>query len=248
MRKTRLKLSAFAIIMVFMGSGAGWADLTTGLVAHWTFDEDSGNTAHDSVGGNDGTLVNGPIWTTGIINGAIDFDGANDYMTCGDILDNEMRNAFTIGAWIKLDEGALQKTHNYVFWKSDDRPGIFIRSNGTVAFSHWYQSPGNVIPTTHILEEEKWYYLTYIFNGSEFLAYINAGYTGSVLDSGYSPGGTVRIASDNTSYRTFKGMMDDFRIYNRALSAEEIGELYSIPEPATLTLLALGGMLIRKRK
>lgn len=248
MKKTFLRLSAMAIIVVLMGSGVVWAGLTNGLVAHWTFDENSGNTAADSIGNNDGTLVNGPAWTTGIINGAIDFDGVNDYIYCGDILDNETQNAFTIGAWIKLGEGALQKSHNYVFWKGDDRPGIFIRSDGMVVFSHWDQPPDNAIHSTHVLEEEKWYYLAYVFNGSEFLGYINAGHTGSIPDSGYSSGGTVSIASDNTSYRCFKGMMDDFRIYNRALSAEEIGQLYSIPEPTMLSLFAIGGLLIRKRK
>ena len=248
MKKTFLTLSAVAIFVLLLGSGVVWADLTTGLVAHWAFDETSGNIAYDSAGNNDGTLVNGPVWTTGIIDGAIDFDGVNDYVDCGDILDSQIQNAFTIGTWLRLDQGALEKTHNYVFWKGDDRPGMFIYPNGQVVFSHWDQPPNNAIHSNHLLEEEKWYHLTYVYNGSQFLAYINADYTGSISDVGYSPGGTVQIASDNTSSRTFKGMMDDFRIYNRALSVEEIDQLYNIPEPATLSLFVLGGLLIRKCK
>ena len=44
----------------------------------------------------------------------------------------------------------------------------------------------------------------------------------------------------------FAGELDDFRFYDEALGAEEIGAM--IPEPATMILLGLGGLLIRKRR
>jgi hypothetical protein len=52
------------------------ANITTGLVGHWKFDEGSGITAGDSSGNNNtGTLTNGPTWTTGKLGGALSFDG-----------------------------------------------------------------------------------------------------------------------------------------------------------------------------
>ena len=54
---------------------------------------------------------------------------------------------------------------------------------------------------------------------------------------------TIGAASD-----PFTGSIDDVRIYNHPLSTEEIGQLYTIPEPCSLLLLGLGGLLIRKRQ
>ena len=48
--------------------------------------------------------------------------------------------------------------------------------------------------------------------------------------------------------RFFNGLIDDVAVYNRALSAQEIYQIYSIPEPATLLLLGLGGLALRKRR
>jgi hypothetical protein len=239
-KKTNLRLMAMAIMVVLIGAGSAWAGLTDGLVAHWKLDETSGTVADDSAGGNDGTLINGPVWTDGQINGALEFDGVNDYINCGDILDNKIRNAFTIGVWIKLGEGALQKTYNYVLWKSDDRPGIYVRSSGVVFFAHWYTGSDGAFQSTHVLEEGKWYYISYVFDGSEFIGYINAEYAGSTPDTGYSPGGNLLIASDERSSRRFKGVIDDVRIYNRALSAEEVEELYEL-EAAKLVGLEIQG-------
>jgi len=57
-------------------ANAQTADITTGLVGHWKFDEVSGTTATDSSGNNNaGTLTNGPTWTAGKIGGALSFDG-----------------------------------------------------------------------------------------------------------------------------------------------------------------------------
>ena len=50
------------------------------MVSYWKLDESSGTTAYDSVDTNDGTLVNGPVWTTGAVDGALSFDGVNDYV------------------------------------------------------------------------------------------------------------------------------------------------------------------------
>ncbi len=60
------------------GAGAGAATMP---IAHWKFDEGSGPTAFDSVGGNDATLNGNPTWTIGTLGDALDFDGSGDYVT-----------------------------------------------------------------------------------------------------------------------------------------------------------------------
>jgi hypothetical protein len=55
--------------------------MSSGLVAAYAFDEGSGTTVADVSGnGDNGTLKNGPVWTTGKYDSALSFDGVNDYV------------------------------------------------------------------------------------------------------------------------------------------------------------------------
>ncbi len=70
-----------------------------GLVTYWTFDEGSGTTANDSSGsGNKGTLFNNPTWTTGKINGALSFNGVNNYVSTP-ALNLAATRAVTVALW-----------------------------------------------------------------------------------------------------------------------------------------------------
>ena len=76
--------------------------LAEGLLGYWKFNEDGGTIAADSSGNsNDGTL-NGPTWTTGKTGGALDFDGAVDYVNVESVSWAALGTGnFSIGAWIK---------------------------------------------------------------------------------------------------------------------------------------------------
>ena len=65
-------------------SAASKPDTTGVLQGHWKLDETSGTTAADSTElGSDGTLSNGPVWTNGVMNNALWFNGTNSFVTCG---------------------------------------------------------------------------------------------------------------------------------------------------------------------
>ena len=69
------------------------------LVGYWTFDEGTGATSTDASGkGNNGSLVNGPAWTTGKINNALSFNGTNNYVNSGDF--TSLTGAITVSTWI----------------------------------------------------------------------------------------------------------------------------------------------------
>src|SRR3989344_6333653 len=85
------------------------ADITSGLVAHYKFDEGSGTTASDSSGNNNiGTLINNPAWTTGKIGGGLSFDGVDDYVNISNesAFDFERTNPFSISAWVNYPSGS----------------------------------------------------------------------------------------------------------------------------------------------
>lgn len=92
----------FTVGMPTNVSTGGQTTYPTGIVSYWKFDAGGGTTAYDSVGTNHGTLVNGPAWTTeGQVNGALSFDGVDDYVkklsASGLPQGNE---AFTVETWV----------------------------------------------------------------------------------------------------------------------------------------------------
>ena len=72
------------------------------LVAAYNFNEGSGTVLNDLSGnGNQGTLVNGPVWSTGKYGGALTFDGANDLVTINDATSLHLTNVMTLEAWVR---------------------------------------------------------------------------------------------------------------------------------------------------
>ncbi len=97
-------------------------DLT--IVGYWKLDEGTGTIAQDSSGnGNDGTLTNGPTWSAGQFNGALQFDGIDDYVTIPSSNEFDTQTALTISAWINPDnvfstQGVLSKHVENGGWES----------------------------------------------------------------------------------------------------------------------------------
>ncbi|MHC4160308.1 MAG: LamG domain-containing protein, partial [Planctomycetota bacterium] len=80
----------------------GFWELTRDLISFWEFDEGSGATAYDSAGDNDGTVY-GATWTTGKFDGALSFDGTDDYVNVSHSngLNPGTWWSFTVCGWIK---------------------------------------------------------------------------------------------------------------------------------------------------
>ena len=73
------------------------------LIGRWRLDETSGNIAADSSGnGIDGTLFGDPQWVSGMIIGALEFDGNGDYVNCGNVPALQIQNQITMACWIKV--------------------------------------------------------------------------------------------------------------------------------------------------
>ena len=95
------KLIVCVALCLVMGTGA-WAAIGDGLISHWSFNENAGLTAGDSVGGNTGTLMGGTSWTAGKFGSALDFDGIDGYVDAGNDASLMPANV-TVSAWIKVE-------------------------------------------------------------------------------------------------------------------------------------------------
>ncbi|GAI72483.1 unnamed protein product, partial [marine sediment metagenome] len=219
------------------------------LAAHWKFDEGSGTTAFDSTGnGNDGIFSGDPQWVPGRLGGALEFDG-DDYLNCGNGSSLQIQDAITIAFWFKVE--AFQTTWE-AFMSKGDNSYRASRGGGDGDATHfglsgtsvgggngWFN--GNAIVTGGL-----WHHFAGTYDGAEGRIYIDG-----VLDV-TSPGtGQINIStyelwigtnSQNTG-RLLHGLMDDVRIYSRALTEDEIQEvmigmppeLASDPSPANET-------------
>ncbi len=251
-------LISFVVAVLFVSLPV-FGGINDGLVAHWTFDEPSGNTVYDSAGTNDGT-IHGVQLVAGISGGALYFDGLNDYVEAPD--NASLRPGYiTMSAWV-----ISQNTYNAVMEKSrysDDSylqytlgvssygnaGGTITRNSSGLPGSGFYSCNGETV-----LSNNAWSLITSTWDGTSLKVYVNGKLDGvnSSIPSGpiddYA-GGTLRFGNHWSGDPAWsKGIMDDVRIYNRALSADEVAQLYAIPEPATLLLLSLGGLFLRKRK
>ena len=213
-------------------------------IAHWTFDEGSGTIAEDSAGSNDGTLINGPVWTTGQIDGALYFSGGDDYIDCGNSFASITGSTTkTITAWAKSDVSDRSGRIITLYRRSDSYSAfvIYPRENDGGNPATWkglYATPGNshkLIDSAVSVTAGEWTHVALVQDGPHVHIYVNGELENSASDAAAPtisnpPNaviGTYMWYGHGPS-ASFLGTIDDVRLYNRALSAEEIRQLYNL--------------------
>ncbi len=212
---------------------------TDGLVGYWKFDELSGTTAADSSGiGNTATLINGPTWTTGKVDGALSFNGQNTYIDCGTGSSLNLTNSLTICAWI------YPESFGQGGWGR-----IVDRGNGSSGYSFYVNSANSTIKyvaygsntvssSAQVIGLNKWQHVAVVYDDSSDTVtfYVNGqqagtvGYTASPFGSSDDPA-VIGIRGYDLN-RAFDGLIDDVRVYNRALTEDEVSDIsFSVAEP-----------------
>ena len=237
-----MKKMIFIALMVAAFTAVARAD----LLSDWKFDEGSGTIAHDSAGHNNGTLVHGPSWTTGRIGGALSFDGANDYVALSSF--NVNTNHGTIALWFKTS-GDFSGNYGYQGYLISDGSTVTkyltLEGGGT----HSYRIAGETntqddyFVGTPATFAGPWNHIAVSFDNKTATTYLNGEFlqTMSVTNSSLT---LDRIGGLPSEF--YNGLMDDVRIYDNALSQSDIRAI--MPEPATLFLLGLGAVMLRRRR
>ncbi|MHC4694214.1 MAG: hypothetical protein ACYS67_15840, partial [Planctomycetota bacterium] len=112
MYRKSILLICFILVLGLSGSALG------DLVAHWPLDEGSGTTAYDSAGGNDGTLMSGPVWVSGRMGGGLQFNGSSSYVDCGNHTSLNITSAITLALWVNTNDSG-NDDHNPYLAKGD---------------------------------------------------------------------------------------------------------------------------------
>jgi hypothetical protein len=213
------------------------SSLNNGLILNYTFDEGAGTSATDVISSNTGTLVGGPTWTAGKVgSGAIQFDGVDDYVDTSNITALNRLTSQTVCAWVKLDNAAL--TNQSVMSKISGSTGLFFQTWINSSIAYGYHGSNFVKSQTGVLQSNTWQYWCGVYDNSLVtnkhkiyldgnpLTLISNGTPDSVVNTG-SNTENFQINKLNSYNRWLKGSIDDVRVYNRALTQQEISDLFS---------------------
>jgi prepilin-type N-terminal cleavage/methylation domain-containing protein len=206
------------------------------LVGRWDFDECSGTTAADSSGyGDNGSLAGTITWSADTPSGqgcSVSFDGTANSITIPDSARLSFpNNIFTITLWVK----ALNTTDNIGIFSKDVGSweySLYSPSPGMFQFPTWTLVGNNVYTFSTFSYDTKWNQYVFSADGTKFLTYKNGSllltntYTANSMGNGTSPL-SIGMGGDSGGAKYMKGLIDNVRVYARALSSREIREMYA---------------------
>ena len=212
-----------------------------GLVAYYTFDDNTGTTAKDETAHeNEGTLKNGALWNTGRHGYAVNCAGDDDYVEVQNHPVLQTTHALTMAFWMK--GGAPNYTYSHPVGIYDSRNN---RHSATVYVTLDHQAAQ---PTLNLVYKfgsiggnrweaefgsaplDTWTHVAVTYDGSYILGYVNGEVTvggivsGEVAISKTDPFG-IGCADIALDQKYFNGSLDEVRLYRRALSARDIREI-----------------------
>ena len=195
------------------------------LIAHWKLDEMEGIVAEDSAGDNNGTLYGDPTWqpTGGKVNGALQFDGTDDYVNTPFIL-NPTTGAFSAFAWIKggaLGEVVISQTNGTgsgALWLYAD--GLYGKLATKLTDGNRFTRP---LVSEFVITDGEWHQVGVVWDSSRRHLYADkqeVANDSSNLAKLLSCDGGMYIGAGKTldAAEFWSGLIDDVRIYDQAVS------------------------------
>lgn len=198
-------------------------------VSYWSFDEGSGDTAADGVGSNDAALVGDPTWTDGYSGQALQFDGTDDYVDAGaSVLDTA--SDYSVSAWVKFDD--FNGFQTVVSQDAASDSAFFLQYSGAddrLAFStSELRALDNEPPETG-----RWYHMVGVMENyrNRMKLYVDGDlvasepYDGNLASNGNTVIARGKFGGNQVDFTN--GVIDEVRVFEKALSADEVSELQS---------------------
>jgi len=192
------------------------------LVGYYTFDEGSGTKAGDSSGkGHHGTIHGTPQWIAGMVGGAIVFEGDGDYVEIGNPADWPAGRApRSMCAWLRTED--LTATWHFAvsYGSPATSQAMFIGLNGTALYGGGY---GDDVYVSDFWEIGVWHHIALTYDGTTARLYADGIEMTSAAKNWNLVRSQARMGQQVNDLNEFwDGAVDDVRIYNQALSPEEV--------------------------
>ncbi len=216
------------------------ADLNDGLVAYFKLDETEGTVAADASGnGNDGTLLGaGLSWVEGRDAGAlmytgVDTDGRLEFPTTG-----MSTSAGSVAVWGYLSDPQPETDGRYFFGHTtqpqfNSRIQLYMQEGSTpsrlldVGLGSSHTTRTNIVE----LPMEEWLHVAMTWDNGAYAVYVDGEEVANGTYGGLTalhPVANFGNDGSNAPYEAFGGMLDDARVYNRALTAAEVTTIFQM--------------------
>jgi hypothetical protein len=211
-----------------------------GLVLALGFDENMGLTAFDGSGRNHHGAISGAERVSGKIGGALRFDGVDDWVTVADAPGLDLSSGMTLEAWVKPSGVAGWNTVLLKEGAGNMAYELYANNPDIARPAGYFTTPGGGlrgVTGTAALQANVWTHLAVTYDGASMRLYVNGALARTVARTGaiVATNGPLHIGGNEVwGGEWFTGLLDEVRIYNRALSATEIKADMSgstLPEP-----------------
>lgn len=234
----------------FQNTLSASGDITSGLIAHYEFEDninDSTNTYNLSIAAGGSEAYS----TSGKYGKAYLFNGSDNYLKT---LDNAITegNTGTISFWVKdtVDSGQAYVGMQNNSGATTYNPVIYTDASQNLgAYGNTHEYPADQSGVGAVMFDGSWHHIVLTFSGTGTATFYFDGAYVPPMDSSaddYKLGTRMfigaQLANNITPENFFAGEMDEVRIYNRALTATDVNELYNY-QPPQLTLQSHGGVL-----
>lgn len=217
------------------------ASLFDNLVAYWKMDEGNGSTLSDSFNGYTGNAYN-HFWQNGVVNSSLSFNGSSSYAILPKSLQDTGTNPFTMNIWVKAGS-QVGGTHDYAAVICSGT--IAVPFTGTSVFFgitdvlgmnnmiFRLDSYNNLFYTNPAVSDNAWHMWTFVRENSTSLAlYLDGLFVKRAIvnpiDVNIATHG-ISLGCNHHGYSTqnLNGSLDEFAIWHRALSENEIYDLHN---------------------
>jgi hypothetical protein len=196
-----------------------------GLVGAWSFDESTGKSVLDSSGNLNHGTVSGASRTAGKFGNALQFDGVNDMVTVADADSLDLTEAMTLEAWVKPTAlGSMWRTVVIKEQSNQLAYALYAGNGNSRPSGHVYTTGDRAVAGSTALQKGKWAHLASTWDGTTLRLYVNGRQVAKapLRPSAVRSGRVLRFGGNAVWPEWFKGAIDEVRIYNRALSPQEL--------------------------
>ncbi len=233
LKRNNILLACYMISLYLRTLAFGQSDSQAGLVAAYAFNEGTGSIVSDASGNGNTGQIYGATWTTnGRFGDALSLNGTSSYVDLGTPSSLKTTGSMTWSAWVMAsgippDDGQIvAKSDGTAGWQLKTSPDTGPRTFGVAVSANASNHTQRYSRT--VLALNTWYYVTGVYNAvaQTLDIYVNGVQddgvlSGSVPASQSVPNVDATIGERSGGYY-FNGVIDELRIYNRALSQAEI--------------------------
>ncbi|WP_346855975.1 LamG-like jellyroll fold domain-containing protein [uncultured Draconibacterium sp.] len=239
--KKRFLLLVFLFVSVFISTAQ---NLQEGIVSVWELDETSGSVVNDCLGINNGMNNGATTAQTGKLGECYFFDGTNDFVNCGNDVSIQPGDLdFSVSLWVKTSASLYSKT--IVGYGGQGSGGKRWQFQGSSSNILKFEIDDNNVRKSFnmgaIINDDMWHFIIGIRNNDSLHVYVDGNedtyspyYIGStygeiISNIGFNIG-TIFEEDGSDDNRYFEGFIDQVAVWNRALTSEEILQLYNSGE------------------